>query len=733
MKFSVIIPVYNVAPYLRACLDSVCAAVEKVKVEGVQWKDRPSVEVLCVDDGSTDGSGGILDEYACRSTPTPSTCSFRVLHQQNAGVSAARNAALEVATGDWICFVDADDVVNERLLEAYACAIREHAAAELVAVGITRFDGAVSPAWSGDGDVRWRTFDCGSCVTPEIYFLLLPACAFKSDLIRGLRFRDFRIGEDRIFLSQVIERLHKAAVSDWIGYAYRQRTGSACHSRTTAQMLRDEIRHHAILTKTILSSTKTYLPSIARNRGEWLLENFAEVFYGLAPADRDQVWDDWLAEMKAVSGFKGVRPYMRMVMRLVVRTRSKALARILVYGILWLKLHGVNRRLLITKQTPLKGGGRPALGVRRICYVVDGINFIGGAHVATANLLSALKSDGVSVDVLTDVEPDDGARRRFAGIDILRWHWPMGLIARTALRAYQVISRSCVYPDGLIDRGGRIRNLLSDYDCVCVMSETSPLRGLVVRLPSRVRKVQMIHNDYLAWRGSCRFARWATGRDKDVYANFDRIALVGQRNAAAFAKTFPGLRGKVSPFQNVLCVRARGTRRQAGSRIRVVTVARCDEPQKGSSRSVRIAERLLRSGIDLEWTFIGPGYERLAARVAADGLGDRIRFPGAKFDAAAALPEFDVLALFSHFEGLPMVICEAQMQGLPVAATDVGGVGELVVDGRNGWLFQDDEDEIVSSFGNVLRCRGFAKMDLDFTYDREAVIRTHRELLGLIP
>ena len=371
--------------------------------------------------------------------------------------------------------------------------------------------------------------------------------------------------------------------------------------------------------------------------------------------------------------------------------------------------------------------------MKRICYIVDGINFIGGAPVATANLLSALKSDGVSVDVLTDVEPDDGARRRFAGIDILRWHWPSDPIARMALRAYQVLRRSCVYPDGLIDRGGRIRKLLADYDCVCVMSETSPLRGLVSRLPSRVRKVQMIHNDYLAWRGSCRFARWATGCDEAVYANFDRIALVGQRNAAAFAKAFPSLQGKVSPFRNVLCVRARSPRKRDGSRIRIVTVARCDEPQKGSSRSVRIAERLVRAGVDLEWTFIGPGYERLAARVAADGLGDRIRFPGARFDAAAALPDFDIMALFSHFEGLPMVICEALMQGRPVAATDVGGIGELVVDGRNGWLFRDDADEIVSSFGEVLRRRGFEKMDIDFTFDREAVIRTHRELLGLIP
>ena len=332
MKFSVIIPVYNVAPYLRACLDSVCAAAEKVK----------DVEIICVDDGSTDGSGEILDEYAHRSTP--STYTFSSLHRRNAGVSAARNAALDAASGEWICFVDADDVVSERLLEIYDLGIRTHADAELVAVGLVRFADGGSPAWAETAP-GWTSFDCRQCLSEKVYWLNFCQCAYRATLIAGLRFEELKIGEDRIFFSQVLERLHAAAVCAWAGYGYRQRIGSAYHSRTTVRMLRDEIRHHAILTETMRNSAKTYHPAIARKRGEWLLENFAEAFYGLEPADRDQVWDDWLAEMETVSGFKGIRPYMRMVMRLVVRTRSKALARILVYGILWLKLHGVNRRL----------------------------------------------------------------------------------------------------------------------------------------------------------------------------------------------------------------------------------------------------------------------------------------------------------------------------------------------------------------------------------------------------
>jgi len=121
MTFSIIIPVYNVAPYLRECLDSVLAQTY------TDW------EAICVDDGSTDGSGAILDEYAekvrrsrsevkgggegqdSRSRSRTTNCqlpTIRVIHQENKGVSAARNAALDVAQGEWIGFLDGDDAIR---------------------------------------------------------------------------------------------------------------------------------------------------------------------------------------------------------------------------------------------------------------------------------------------------------------------------------------------------------------------------------------------------------------------------------------------------------------------------------------------------------------------------------------------------------------------------------------------------------------------------------------------
>ena len=107
--FSIIIPVYNVAPYLRECLDSVLAQTF------TDW------EAICVDDGSTDGSGAILDEYAAKDKR------FRVVHQENKGVNFVRQKALELSSGEWIASIDSDDWVSENFLKHFYDAANEFA------------------------------------------------------------------------------------------------------------------------------------------------------------------------------------------------------------------------------------------------------------------------------------------------------------------------------------------------------------------------------------------------------------------------------------------------------------------------------------------------------------------------------------------------------------------------------------------------------------------------------
>ena len=88
---SIIVPVYNVAPFLSRCLDSLVGQTYE------------NLEIICVDDGSTDGSAAILDACAAKDSR------IKVIHQENAGVSVARNRGLDAATGEFVTFVDADD------------------------------------------------------------------------------------------------------------------------------------------------------------------------------------------------------------------------------------------------------------------------------------------------------------------------------------------------------------------------------------------------------------------------------------------------------------------------------------------------------------------------------------------------------------------------------------------------------------------------------------------------
>ena len=98
-KVSVIVPVYNVEPYLPRCIDSILA------------QTYTDFELILVDDGSPDNSGAICDEYAAKDPR------IRVIHKENGGVSSARNAGLDVATGEYVAFVDSDDYVSMLYLE----------------------------------------------------------------------------------------------------------------------------------------------------------------------------------------------------------------------------------------------------------------------------------------------------------------------------------------------------------------------------------------------------------------------------------------------------------------------------------------------------------------------------------------------------------------------------------------------------------------------------------------
>ncbi len=96
---SIIIPVYNVEKYIRICLDSVLNQTYE------------NIEIILVDDGSTDASSSICDEYANKDLR------IKVIHKKNEGVSIARNVGIDIATGDYLCFADSDDILMPDYVE----------------------------------------------------------------------------------------------------------------------------------------------------------------------------------------------------------------------------------------------------------------------------------------------------------------------------------------------------------------------------------------------------------------------------------------------------------------------------------------------------------------------------------------------------------------------------------------------------------------------------------------
>jgi len=191
---SVIIPVYNAERTLERCIDSVLAQTHK------------NLEVICILDGADDGSAGILSWHQERDPRV------KVIEQESKGPATARNAGLDLATGDYIGFVDADDYIDPAMYERLLKAID---GAELANCAHTSFyaDGTekiVTPGLRGAIDVKDTcTLGCLVVFAPDYIWDKL----FKASIIRekGIRFPDGRVyGEDSVFLVKYMSHVKKA-------------------------------------------------------------------------------------------------------------------------------------------------------------------------------------------------------------------------------------------------------------------------------------------------------------------------------------------------------------------------------------------------------------------------------------------------------------------------------------------------------------------------------------------
>lgn len=230
MFLSIIIPVYKVEPYLRECLDSVAASPLDC------W------EVILIDDGSPDGCPQICDEYVAKDKR------FRVIHQKNAGVAAARNAGLDAAQGEWIWFVDSDDVVDMRPVDEMVSWLKEHPETDLVMFDLNTFNDNEETSFDAHSydkltlrNTSLRNADATKTVdvcVDKNDFLMNHICYHHQRLWyrRGwvnhhqqlIRFsQGIRVGEDLEFQYKYLTRCQHPVKFDVTLYYYRLRNNSA--------------------------------------------------------------------------------------------------------------------------------------------------------------------------------------------------------------------------------------------------------------------------------------------------------------------------------------------------------------------------------------------------------------------------------------------------------------------------------------------------------------------------
>ena len=222
---SVIIPVFNAEKYLSECLNSIVSNT---------YKD---LEIICIDDGSTDRSPDILKDFATNDHR------IKIITQENQGVSSARNAGLKAMTGDFAAFVDSDDMIHPQFFEVLYNAL-QNSHSHLAAASFTRVSEfqAIERADTPEleilpyhrlfSDKRTRTNTC--------------SILFQSRILNGLYFdSNICYGEDELFNTQLYcsDANIKACVLPYCLYFYRQNPESIVHTHSYRDLIPSHVRY----------------------------------------------------------------------------------------------------------------------------------------------------------------------------------------------------------------------------------------------------------------------------------------------------------------------------------------------------------------------------------------------------------------------------------------------------------------------------------------------------------
>ena len=204
---SVIVPVCKVEKYLHRCVDSILA------------QTYTNLEIILVDDGSPDRCGAICDEYAEKDSR------IRVIHRENGGLSAARNTGLDICTGEYVCFVDSDDYIENDMISRLLSGIDD---ADLCRCGVIRHDDSgtvcciTKPACeiTMTGDDLLRGHYSGENGRQQISSVSVWGQLLRRSLFDRLRFREGLLCEDIHIMPYLLAKCGTIKYLPYAGYHY---------------------------------------------------------------------------------------------------------------------------------------------------------------------------------------------------------------------------------------------------------------------------------------------------------------------------------------------------------------------------------------------------------------------------------------------------------------------------------------------------------------------------------
>lgn len=391
---------------------------------------------------------------------------------------------------------------------------------------------------------------------------------------------------------------------------------------------------------------------------------------------------------------------------------------------------------------------------RNLLYIIDDINYGGGAHKATLRQIEYLSSK-IDVHILSKTKPGVNVRNQLENVEFHTYEsfdnyekinervLPF-MFGRHTLKDKLWRLKFCFF---ILFKGyfyavdklflTQHDSFYEQFERVCVMSEASVFRK-AVSLAKKPMKIQWIHTDYSVWRNLTWWTKSVTSTDLEMYKEYDKIVLLSEVLKEKFVDIFPELRDKVYVSKNVMDmdkIKELG-HKQSEEAVKFITVGRVED-EKQHSIMADVFSKLALEGYEFEWTVVGDGslLIDLKKQVMLDNnLCPRVKFTGNLKNPFSVLAKNDCFVLFSKYEGVPNTIYESFVLGVPVIASDVGAISDQIKE-HYGLLIKNNTDELYNALRKVMDnpeiIKKWKENLKDYTYDNKLICDQNDEIFEL--